>query len=157
MPDIILARAIHVISIVLWIGGVGFVTIIALPILKNRFQPLQQESIFHALESRFAALAKVLVLLAGLSGFYMTYRLGLWYRFDELKFAWMHAMVIVWLIFVFALFIVEPLMLYRSTQQQDTAKITKNFNRVQTMHWVLLIVSIITVAASVLGSHGFFY
>ena len=58
MSDITLARAIHIASIVLWIGGVGFVTIIVLPVLKNRFQPLQQEFIFDALESRFSALAK---------------------------------------------------------------------------------------------------
>ena len=157
MSDITLARAIHIASIVLWIGGVGFVTIIVLPVLKNRFQPLQQEFIFDALESRFSALAKALVLIAGLSGFYMTYRLGLWYRFVDLNFFWMHAMVFIWVLFTLALFMVEPLLRHRTAQKTDCARSSANFQRIRLIHWALLIASLLTVVASVLGSHGFFY
>ena len=157
MHDIALARAIHVISIVFWIGGVGFVTAIVLPALKIHFQPSLQKSTFHFLESRFSLLAKILVLLAGLSGFYMMYRLNLWNRFNDPRFFWMHAMVLIWGIFMLALFIVEPLLQHRITELDDPSRITANLERIRTIHWVLLIASIATVFASVLGSHGFFY
>lgn len=35
MDDIVLARALHVLSIVHWIGGVAFVTLVALPFASD--------------------------------------------------------------------------------------------------------------------------
>ena len=39
MDDFVLARVIHVLSVVLWIGGVAFVTLVLLPGMKT-VQPL---------------------------------------------------------------------------------------------------------------------
>ena len=36
MDDIVLARALHVLSLVHWIGGVAFVTLVALPLASAR-------------------------------------------------------------------------------------------------------------------------
>jgi uncharacterized membrane protein len=52
MDDVILARALHVIGVVLWIGGVAFVTSIFLPVANRRSERLQ---LFDAIERRFAA------------------------------------------------------------------------------------------------------
>ncbi len=35
MDDVTIVRAIHVLSIVLWIGGVGFVTTVILPAVRR--------------------------------------------------------------------------------------------------------------------------
>jgi uncharacterized membrane protein len=34
MDDVTIARALHVLSVVLWIGGVGFVTTVLLPTVR---------------------------------------------------------------------------------------------------------------------------
>jgi hypothetical protein len=57
------------------------------------------------------AQARVCVLIVGVSGIYMAWRLELWSRFQSAAFWWMHAMVLVWLLFTLMLFVVEPVVL----------------------------------------------
>ena len=40
MDDLALARAIHVVAILFWIGGVAFVTLIVLPWVRRHYQSL---------------------------------------------------------------------------------------------------------------------
>jgi uncharacterized membrane protein len=75
MNDLTLARAIHILSIVIWIGGVTFVTLVLIPTLRRSSFQIDQLSIFNAIENRFASIARVIVLLAGISGFYMVHKL----------------------------------------------------------------------------------
>ena len=158
MNEITLARSIHVLSIVFWIGGVGFVSMILLPAIRANFSPESQVSIFESIENRFASLARVLVSLAGVSGFYMTYKLDAWGRFGDLQYFWMHAMVLIWAIFTTALFIVEPFILRARRKSAAPAIIPiQPLKKIERLHWVLLIASLITVIISVLGAHGFFY
>jgi hypothetical protein len=51
--------------------------------------------------------------LTGLTGLYMLIRLDLWDRFLAASFWWMHAMVMVWLLFTLMLFVLEPAFLHR--------------------------------------------
>ena len=62
--DYAIARALHVLAIVMWVGGVGFVTTVLIPALRRRFPPDQQYTLFEAVEHRFAAQARFWVLLA---------------------------------------------------------------------------------------------
>ena len=78
MNGLTIARAIHIVSIVIWIGGVSFVTLVMLPAIKSQYGFAQQESIFHLIENRFAKIAKWMVLIAGMSGFYMVDQLSAW-------------------------------------------------------------------------------
>jgi uncharacterized membrane protein len=107
LNDVIIARAVHVLAIVLWIGGAGFVTTVVLPAL--RAGEAQGRLVrFEAIEERFSWQARVTTLVAGLSGFYMTARLDLWDRFVAAGFWWIHAMVALWLLFTLMLFVAEP-------------------------------------------------
>ena len=103
-----------------------------------------------AIGSRGAALT----LLVAASGFYMVERLDLWDRFRDIEFWWMHAMVLLWLIFTFVLFIGEPLAArtHRKHGSQPASKGRLSF--MQWLHWVLLLLSAITVLAAVAGSQG---
>jgi uncharacterized membrane protein len=113
MDDLAVARAIHVLSVVHWIGGVAMVTAVILPAVARLAEPGRRLALFDAIEKRFSMQAKVSVPLAGISGFYMTERLGAWDRFADPAFWWMHAMVLVWTLFMVALFVAEPLFLHR--------------------------------------------
>src|SRR5690606_40435200 len=109
MDDFTIARVIHVASIVLWMGGVAFVTMVAMPAIKRRSATDDRLSAFHGLESGVAWQAKIWVLLAGASGFWMTWRMDLWERCLDIGYWCMQAIVNLWTVLMPMLFVVEPL------------------------------------------------
>ena len=78
MDDVTIVRALHVAAVVLWIGGVGEVTTVLLPLLCAGTEPAEPCRMFAAFERRFARQARLTVLIAGLSGFCLVHRLRLW-------------------------------------------------------------------------------
>ncbi|MDP3458352.1 MAG: hypothetical protein Q8S09_03660 [Hyphomonas sp.] len=157
MFDISLARALHVAAVVHWIGGVCFVTLVLIPGIRSLAGPGERARIFEAVESAFSWQAKISVTLAGLTGFYMTHRLAAWGRFLDPAFWWMHAMVAIWLVFSVVLFVLEPLYLDRWFARQMQDQPGKTMAIVHRGHLVLMTLSVATVLAAVLGSHGAFY
>lgn len=155
MDDVTLVRAIHVLSVVLWIGGVGFVTSVMLPAVRRLKGADERLSFFDLFEGRFARQARVTTSLAGLTGFYMVIRLDLWERFLSAGFWWMHAMVLVWLLFTLMLFVAEPLFLQRWIMARAKARPESTFRLVEWLHRVLLALSLLAVFGAVAGSHGF--
>lgn len=154
MDDFTLARVVHVVSILFWIGGVAFVTLVVMPSVRGLHAPEARLAAFHRTEGRFAPQARIWVLLAGVSGFWMTWRGQMWDRFADPHFWWMHAMLLVWLIFAVMLFVVEPFALHRRmAASPDPAK---DFARLERMHRLLLGVSVVAVIGAVGGSHGLF-
>ncbi|MEX0957700.1 MAG: hypothetical protein WDZ63_00280 [Burkholderiales bacterium] len=154
MPDYFLARALHVLGVVLWIGGVAMVTTVLLPAVR-RMQDVQDPvAFFERLESGFARQARWTTLLTGLSGFWLTWRLDVWDRFLDPAWWWMHAMVLVWLLFTLMLFVLEPLWLHAWFRRRARSDPRGTLQLIQRLHWVLLILSLVTVAAAAAGSHG---
>jgi len=152
MDDFTIARVIHVLAVLLWIGGVAFVTLVVMPAIRRGNSPEERLSAFHRIESGFAPQARIWVLLAGASGFWMAWRADLWFRFAEAAGWWMTAMVVVWAFFAVMLFILEPLIIHK--RMRDSADSAGDFRRMERMHRVLLAASLITFAGAVGGSHG---
>lgn len=152
--DVTIARALHVLGVVLWIGGVAFVTTVLLPSVRRLKSPAGRVAFFEAVEGRFAWQARGTTLLVGLSGFYLVHAWDLWERFSQPDFWWMHAMAAIWLIFTVMLFIAEPLFLHRWFLARAEKKPIETFRLIERMHWVLLTASLITVLGAVAGSHG---
>ncbi|SFO18333.1 hypothetical protein SAMN05216332_10712 [Nitrosospira briensis] len=154
MDEFAFARVLHVLGIVLWIGGVAMVTLVLFPAMAQLKSAAERTEFFGRIESRFAPQARFTTLIVGLSGFYMVHILNAWSRFTELRFWWMHAMVFVWLIFTLMLFVVEPLVLRKRAAKNIQRDHEKAFAVAHRMHWVLLSLSLITIAGAVAGSHG---
>jgi uncharacterized membrane protein len=154
MDEFVFARVLHVLGVILWIGGVAMVTTVLIPAMAQMNSASERTGFFARIESRFAPQARFTTLLVGLSGFYMVHVLEAWSRFAELRFWWMHAMVFVWLIFTLMLFLVEPLVLRRRLSNTADRDPAKTFRRMQRMHWILLSISLVAVAGAVAGSHG---
>ena len=150
-----IARAVHVLAVVLWIGGVAMVTTVLLPAVQQKIKNGEQLEFFERLESRFAAQARWTTVLAGASGFWLVWRFDLWARFVEARFWWMHAMVAIWAIFTLMLFVLEPLFLHRRLRERLRRDPSGTFVLIQRFHWVLLLSSLITVFGAVAGSHGY--
>ena len=120
-----IARALHVLAVVVWIGGVAMVTTVLLPTVRRHAGAAEQVELFERLESRFAAQARWTTLLAGATGFWLVWHFNLWTRFSESRYWWM---------------------------QRDPSG---TFSVIQRFHWVLLALSLITVFGAVVGSHGY--
>ena len=157
MSDFLLARALHVLGVVLWIGGVAFVTLVLLPAVRGEVEPQRRVGFFERMESGFARQARWTTLITGASGFYLAYRLDAWDRFTDASFWWMHAMVAVWTIFTLMLFVLEPLWLHRWFQARARRDPEGTLRLVQRLHYVLLALSLVTVAAAAAGSHGWLW
>jgi uncharacterized membrane protein len=154
MDDVTIALAIHVLAVVLWIGGVAMVTTVLLPAVRQFKSAEERIAFFETIERRFAWQARGTTLLAGTSGFYMVYRLNLWSRFLSVEYWWLSAMVALWLLFTLMLFIIEPLFLHREFASSARRAPETTFARVQRFHWVLLMLSLATIFGAVAGSHG---
>jgi uncharacterized membrane protein len=154
LDDAAVARALHVFGVVLWIGGVGFVTTVLLPAVRRMRDPEDRVAFFEAVEGRFAWQARGTKLLVGGSGLYLLYVWDLWERFARLEYWWLHAMVFVWAVFSVMLFLAEPLFLHRWFLARAERKPAETFRLIERLHWVLLTISLITVLGAVMGSHG---
>jgi uncharacterized membrane protein len=154
VDDVTIARALHVLAIVLWIGGVAFVTMVLLPTIRDFTAAEERAAFFEIVERRFGRQARLTTALAGLTGLYMLVRLDLWDRFLSVNYWWMHAMVGVWLVFTAMLFVAEPLFLHRRLLGRAKAEPESTFRLVARLHRILLALSLITLLGAVLGSHG---
>ena len=154
MTDIIVARILHVLFVVVWIGGVSMVTTVVLPAVRRRALGGNSAEAFQAIERRFVWQARTAVVMVGLTGLYMTARLELWSRFRSAEFWWMHAMVCLWLLFAIVLFIAEPLISRRSRAASTKLQPMARLALLQWAHWVLLTLSVVTIAGAVAGSQG---
>jgi uncharacterized membrane protein len=154
MDNLTLARALHVLAIVHWIGGVTMVTVVILPAVGHLADVAERLRLFEAIEGRFGRQARISTAIAGLTGLYMTWRLSAWDRFLDPAFWWMHAMVGVWAIFTFVLFVAEPLFLHRWFHERAARDTDGTFRLVMRLHWLLLSLSLGAIAAAVLGAHG---
>lgn len=154
MPDMSIAILVHLLGVVWWIGGVAFVTTVLFPEIRR--DPANSMQRFRAVHRRFAPQARTAILLVGISGAWMLYRLGLWQVMDQPDAWWLYAMIIVWTIFFLMLFVLGPLNVLQrimsGSMQSDPAR---RFKRMHHLHVVLLALALITIAGAAVGGHGF--
>jgi uncharacterized membrane protein len=151
----VIVRAVHVVSVVMWIGGVYFVTTVLIPKLRCEEDHRLRLEQFESVERRFALQAKFITVIAGLSGFYMVHFLNAWERFHNIQFWWLQLMTIVWLVFTVVLFILEPLVLHRWFHKNAEINSDRTFAILHNFHKVILTLSLVAVFGAVAGSHGF--
>ena len=144
----------HVLAVVIWIGGVWFVTAVVLPAMRQRPQPWLRE--LDAIERRFARQARTAVILVLLSGLAMLRQHDMWDRFADAQYWWMHLMVGVWLLFALLLFVLEPLVLHRFLARRATVAPDATLHLMLRFHRIMLVLSLLAVGAAVGGAHGLF-
>ncbi len=155
MGSLVFARVVHVLCVVLWIGGVAFVTTVLIPALRKIPSEAERFELFDRLESRFALQARVTTLLAGASGLYMLHVMGAWGRYLDPSYWWVHMMTLVWFAFTVVLFALEPLFLHRWFAEAAKRDSERAFRILHRMHWILLTLSAVAVAGAVAGSRGY--
>ena len=149
-----IARALHVLGVIFWIGGVAMVTTVLLPAVSAFRSAGDRVAFFDRVERRFALQSRYSTLLVGATGFYLVHALSLWSRFSDYRYWWMHAMVCVWALFTVMLFVLEPLFLHRWLSDRARRDDEGTFRLVMRLHRVLLALSVVTAAGAVAGVHG---
>ena len=153
IDDVELARALHVVCVIHWIGGVAFITLVALPLASATADPRKGWALFEAIEARFAAQVRWSISLAGLTGLWMTWRLSLWGAFADRAFWWMDAMAAVWVVFMAIVFLVEPVA-HRQLVEEAMRDPRAMMRRLSRAHLVLLAAAVATIIGAVAGAHG---
>ena len=149
---------IHVLAVILWIGGLAFVTILIFPSLYKMQEALQKVLFFQRIEHRFAPLARIYSATVGITGIVMLVHTG-WYK---LLFTgeglFLTIMFLIWVFWIVMLFGLEPLvikkMLESMAKSGDKMEIDSVFKRMNVMHWVLLFVSMVAAASGIMFAHG---
>ena len=149
------ARVLHVIGVVLWIGGVAFVTTVVIPMLRRLPSGEERLRLFEAIEGRFALQARAVTLITGVAGFYMMQGLGMWSRYQDPEYWWIHLMTLVWLVFSLVLFVLEPLFLHRWFKAFAERDSDRAFRLLHRFHGLLLTVSLVAITGAVAGVRGF--
>ena len=153
---------IHLLTSILWIGGLGFITILILPMIVKMPDALQKVLLFQRIEHRFAPLARYFTAIVGASGFVMFYLMDLGDVVFEEEGRFLLFMIIVWIFWVIMLFGLEPLIIKRvldgMAKQEEVMgrklEIEDVFNLMNKLHWVLLTLSLSAATSGAIFAHG---
>lgn len=149
----VIARVLHVIGVVLWIGGVAFIATVLLPALRRMPDAENRLALFGAVEGRFKNQARVVTLITGLSGIYMLAWLDAWDRYLDLSSWWVHLMTFIWLVFTLILFVVEPLLVRSGVPARAGRDPSRTLKFIHRMLWILLSLSMLAIFGAVAGVH----
>ena len=154
LDDFSVARAVHLLALVHWIGGVAVVSTIVLPHARTMPDAFSALSVFEIFERRFAAQARISISLAGLSGFYMLHKLQGWMWLLNPAYWWLILMVAVWSIFALMVFVLEPLIVHRLFRDYVLRDKERAFALAIRLHALALAIATVAITAGVLGAHG---
>jgi uncharacterized membrane protein len=154
IDDIGFARALHVLALVHWIGGVTMVTTIVLPRARALANTHAALAAFEAFEGRFAAQARVSILIVGLSGLYLLAKLHAWEQLANPAFWWLDLMIAVWALFALMVYVLEPLVVHRLFHDYILRDMEGAFSLATRLHVAALMISVVAIMAGVLGAHG---
>ncbi len=145
--------ALHVVGVVIWIGGVAFVTMVIFPMILRMEGSIEKMIFFQGTEHRFAKIAKISVGVVGFTGGWLLYLTGEWRALFTAIGIGPTFMVIIWAIYVFVLLFEARLfkLIFRGEAQQNTSNV---FARLAAFHWVVLGLSLFAVAVGVWAGHG---
>lgn len=148
-----LLTAFHVTIVVLWIGGVAFVTIIIFPMLLRMEDSFEKVLLFQRVENKFAKQARFYAWTAGITGFILLFMTGQQGNLFTVNGLGVTMMLIVWLVYTLVLTFEKRLfkVLFSRPEKLDAAKI---FVRLNTFHWVILGLSLAAVFIGVWTGHG---
>ncbi|HHL38967.1 MAG TPA: hypothetical protein ENJ37_00500 [Deltaproteobacteria bacterium] len=153
-----LMHIVHLLTSILWIGGLAFVTILVFPMLYATKDPLQKALLFQRIEHRFAPIARIYSLVVGISGFAMLHMQG-WHKALFTKAgAPLLFMMLIWVMWTIMLFGLEPVIIRRELerlmQKSDSLEVDDVFRRMNKLHWLLLALSLGAAASGAVFAHG---
>lgn len=148
-----LLTAVHVLSIVLWIGGVAFVTIIIFPLIQKMDSSFEQVMMFQRVEHRFARHVRYYLAVSGVTGLWMLYLAGSWNAIFSLRGLGITLMLFAWTFYLLVLIFEKRIFkkIFGKPAEFDSKKV---FRALGLFHWVILALSFAAIFAGVWQGHG---
>jgi uncharacterized membrane protein len=145
---------IHVICVIIWIGGVAFVTLVIFPMMYQTEGSLEKALMFQRVEHKFAGMVRWLIGIVGITGFWL---LSEKYGFSILaqgRAIGIDIMIFAWALYTTTLLSEKKIFskIFADPEKVDMDKALKMING---MHWFLLFISFSAVAGGVWFGHGF--
>jgi len=152
MPVSVLT-AVHVLGVVIWIGGVAFVTMIVFPMLTRMENSLEKVLLFQGIEHRFARIAKISLAVVGLTGGWLLFETGEWRILFSMAGIGPTLMLVVWTFYLLVLTFEGRIFgrIFGGKVQQAPEKVFALLSR---FHWVVLGLSLLATGAGVWAGHG---
>ena len=145
--------ALHVTTIVLWIGGVAFVTIIIFPMLLGMEDSFEKVLMFQRVENKFARHARYYAGIAGITGGILLSITGQYKELFTRNTVGVSFMLLVWLFYALVLIFEKTVfgVLFSDPKKLDASKI---FFRLNVFHWAILGLSLAAVFIGVWSGDG---
>ncbi len=152
----IITLIIHIIGVILWIGGLAYVTMVIFPTMNKMDKPIDKVLFFKSAEQSFAPFARIYSIVVGLSGLFMIHLL---YRGDMLSVFQGNGIFIIimfgiWLLWVIMLFGLESIIIKKSLRQliesPDKLIVDSTFKRMHIFHWIMMVLSFIAIFCGIL-------
>lgn len=148
-----LSAALHVIGVVIWIGGVAFVTIILLPMIHDMTDPMEKALLFQRVEHRFSRIVKPTIILVGLTGLINLHQKGLYVIMPTAQGFWLDLMIGVYIFYALLIFGLEKALFKRIFKDIRKLNADQVFFRMSLFHWVVLALSLATIGAGIMGTY----
>ncbi len=144
---------IHVMGVIIWIGGVAFVTTVIFPLMYQTEGSLEKALLFQRVEHRFAGMVRWLIAVVGITGFWLLYAKYGFGILAQRQGIGILIMIFAWTIYTVILLSERKIFskIFANPEKIDMNNALKIING---MHWVLLIISISAVAGGVWFGHG---
>jgi len=143
---------VHVIGVIIWVGGVGFVTMVIFPMMYRTEGSLEKALLFQGVEHRFAGIVRWLIVVVGVTGFWLLssrYGFGI---LTELRGLGIAIMLFAWTFYTVVI-LSEKKIFSRLFAEPEKIDMDKALRMINTMHWVLLTISYSAVAGGVWFAH----
>ncbi len=144
---------IHVICVIIWIGGVAFVTTVIFPMVYRTEGSLEKALLFQGVEHRFAGMVKWLIAVVGVTGFWLLlvkYGLGILLQTRGIGIV---IMLFAWALYTTVL-LSERKIFGRIFADPEKIDMNKALKMINVMHWFLLVISFSAVAGGVWFGHN---
>jgi uncharacterized membrane protein len=144
---------IHVICVIIWIGGVAFVTMVIFPMVYRTEGSLEKALLFQGVEHRFAGMVKWLIALVGATGVWMlSAKYGFTILLQPRGFGIL-IMLFAWTLYT-AVLLFERTIFGKLFADPEKIDMHKALRMINAMHWLLLVISFSAVAGGVWFGHS---
>ncbi len=148
-----LSAVLHVIGVVIWIGGVAFVTVVLFPMIHALDDPMEKALLFQRVEHRFAKIARLMIVIVGVTGLYNLYGKGLYLLLPTREGWWLDLMIGVFTAYALLIFGLEKALFKKIFKDIKNLNADQIFFRMTLFHWVVLALSLLAVAGGVIGTY----
>jgi uncharacterized membrane protein len=154
--SVMLARAAHLVSAMVLIGGVALLALAISPVLAQEREAARRMTLFAGIEARFGGLARVALLATFLSGLWLLLGLGAADRLGSAGHPALHVAIFCWGMLAILLFVVQPLLLQpaRRDAGRDLGRDVRILAQCQRLHVLLLGLALVGAMAGLLEAHS---